>query len=469
MEGDSRSPDARSAESVDHGRLLDDRQLLAGVRAGHAAAFEWIVHRYSPELRRYCWRLGLTHHAADDVLQQSFMKAWVALEGGSTVHELRPWLFRIVHNAAVSALRDTRELPRAFGEDDGEAQTLDPRRDIDRLVAVRAALADVAALPPTQRDAIVMSAIHGRPRGEVAAALGVSETAVRGLLYRARATLRSAAAALTPPSVLGWAGGVLRKCTSAATRIAESVTPTGADAAGALTKGAGLALTAAAVLAGVAIAPHRSSSGHAGQQPPARVAGTTAVLERTQAPGSPSARLISSRRRSSAGTGSATGAAPTLSQQPARALQGPAPNTTAATPSQGSPETTARAPATEASEGTPGGEAPHPGEAPRGGEPPAAGETPKAPPPEGERSPPRGGDDEGGSDSGGERSESSDGGGSSDDGGSDDGSEAGGSESAGEHDDGEGSGSEGGEQGGSQHGHSGEEPPAGERHDGHDS
>ena len=58
-----------------------------------------------------------------------------------------------------------------------------------------------------QRDAILLSAIDGRSHEEVASALGISSGAVRGLLYRARATLRSAAAAFTPGPLIGWASG----------------------------------------------------------------------------------------------------------------------------------------------------------------------------------------------------------------------------------------------------------------------
>jgi RNA polymerase sigma factor (sigma-70 family) len=250
-------------------RLLaaqSDRRLVELVEAGHERAFEVLVHRYRRQLLRYCGRLGLTDSRAEDVLQQSLLRAWMSLRRGTEVRELKPWLYRIVHNTAVNAMRSSREdhasLPdvaplAVVGAVDGE---------LERRSAVRETLADVAALPALQRDAILLSAIDGRSHEEVASALGVTHGAVRGLLYRARTTLRGAAAALTPQPLLAWAAGSAGRVVPAASRIAElSGGAGGSDAGGALLKGLAVALTTAAA-AGAVIVPlpgdraHRPSS-----------------------------------------------------------------------------------------------------------------------------------------------------------------------------------------------------------------
>jgi RNA polymerase sigma factor (sigma-70 family) len=259
-----------TALQMERSRTLEDSRLLALVSRGDAAAFESIVRRYTPQLAGYCRRLGMSDHATEDILQQSYLKAWIALSGGLVVRELRPWLFRIVHNAAVSAARDARELPRALDDRQGELDRCDERSNIDRLLALRATLAEVAALPPAQRDAILLSSLHGRSRNEVAAALGLSESAVRGLLYRARTTLRRAAAIVPPPAILGWACGLVRKLAASAGNIVDSTTPTGVEAAGLATKATALVITAAAVVAGVAALPPRSHRVREGGRPPAQ-------------------------------------------------------------------------------------------------------------------------------------------------------------------------------------------------------
>jgi RNA polymerase sigma factor (sigma-70 family) len=178
--------------------LQSDRRLLVLVATGDERAFETLVRRYRPALLRYCRRLGLDEQGAEDVVQQSLTKAWVALGSDSEVRELRPWLYRIVHNAAVNTLSRAGEPTRPLT--DAHERAVANVSSIEPALAAREALGQVADLPAMQRDAVVLTAIQGRSHEETAVALGVSDGAVRGLLYRARANLRSAAAALTP----GW-------------------------------------------------------------------------------------------------------------------------------------------------------------------------------------------------------------------------------------------------------------------------
>ena len=85
-------------------RTQTDARLVRLARDGHERAFEAIVERYRRPLLRHCRRL-LPESRAEDALQQAFMSAWTALLRGDDVRELKPWLHRIVHNAAWNALR----------------------------------------------------------------------------------------------------------------------------------------------------------------------------------------------------------------------------------------------------------------------------------------------------------------------------------------------------------------------------
>ena len=183
-------------------RLLatqSDERLLELVAGGHERAFEAVVHRYRRPLLSYCRRLGLSESRSEDVLQQALLKAWIALQAGTEVRGLRPWLYRIVHNTALNAIRRSPEALGTVGEETGGLEGIVvAESQLEQSMAAREALSSVAALPAMQRDAIVLSALDGRSHEEVASVLGVSNGAVRGLLYRARATLRSAAAILLP-------------------------------------------------------------------------------------------------------------------------------------------------------------------------------------------------------------------------------------------------------------------------------
>jgi RNA polymerase sigma factor (sigma-70 family) len=253
-------------------RLLSaqsDKRLLDLVARGHERAFEALVLRYRRPLLGYCGRLGLSDARAEDVVQQALLRAWLALASGTEVRELRAWLYRIVHNTAVNALRagaaevDTPVVQH--GRERLREVAVAPASDteVERTLAARQALSDVAALPPMQRNAILLSAIEGRSHAEVADALGVTSTAARGLIYRARATLRGAAAALTPPWVVQWASGGATRMVPNAARLAQLYTGAG-DSGSALLKGATLAATAA-IAAGAAIGPLTHSQHHAGQ------------------------------------------------------------------------------------------------------------------------------------------------------------------------------------------------------------
>jgi RNA polymerase sigma factor (sigma-70 family) len=149
-----------------------DERLARLAREGHERAFEAVVQRYRRPLLRYCGRLGLSDSRAEDVLQHALLQAWLALEGGTEVRELRAWLYRIVHNAAVNAIRacsDDVALPQEGGR--GEVSKA-AEADVDHRMALRDALNDVAALPQMQREAILLTAVDGRSHEEVASALG---------------------------------------------------------------------------------------------------------------------------------------------------------------------------------------------------------------------------------------------------------------------------------------------------------
>jgi DNA-binding CsgD family transcriptional regulator len=168
--------------------------------------------------------------------------------------------------------------------DDGARLELAPsaESDFERRVAVREALGDVAALPRMQREVILMTAVDGRSNEETASALGVTHGAVRGLLYRARTTLRDAAAAIAPQPPLVWAGSWLGRLAPGGGRLAElSVPAGGADMGGVLVKGAALAASAAVLVAGAGITlQHR----HGYQQPKVTVLAAGAVPATTGTP-----------------------------------------------------------------------------------------------------------------------------------------------------------------------------------------
>jgi RNA polymerase sigma factor (sigma-70 family) len=237
-------------------RLLavqSDERLARLAREGQERAFEALVHRYRRPLLRYCRRLGLSDSRAEDALQVALLNAWQALARGTEVREPGPWLYRIAHNAAISAMRSAGERDADLARAGALAGLPVAEDGLERRIALSDALTSVAALPDMQRQALVLAAIEGKTHDEVAGALGIEQQAVRGLLYRARSTLRSAAAVLPQP-LIGWAYG---NAGTASERASEAVSAGGTLAAtGVLIKGATLAITAGALIGAAAIVPH---------------------------------------------------------------------------------------------------------------------------------------------------------------------------------------------------------------------
>ncbi|HEX5622066.1 MAG TPA: sigma-70 family RNA polymerase sigma factor, partial [Solirubrobacteraceae bacterium] len=183
-------------------RTQSDERLIALARAGHERAFEAIVERYRKPLLRHGRRLLSSEARAEDAVQQAFMAAWAALERGDDVRHLSGWLHRIVHNAALNSLRGERddwtEL-REWLEGAGA-----PDDEVERREMLRDTLANLAALPTRQREALLRIAVEGESAEEVGSSLGLTEGAVRQLLYRARSALRTAATAVTPWPIASW-------------------------------------------------------------------------------------------------------------------------------------------------------------------------------------------------------------------------------------------------------------------------
>jgi RNA polymerase sigma factor (sigma-70 family) len=240
-------------------RTQSDARLVDLVRAGHASAFEAIVQRYRKQLLAYCSRL-LPASRAEDAVQQTFLKAYQAMISGDAELNLRPWLYRIAHNASLNLLRQNGWSHEQLDENMDGVQR--PDQAFELRERLRTTVNAVKALPERQRNAVLLREIDGLSYEEIASALGVGDGAVRQLLHRARATLRAGMTAVTPVGLVDRLAAALASGgADPSARVAEAAAGIGLGT-GAAKLGAAVLATGVIATGAVTVPLHRSH--HAG-------------------------------------------------------------------------------------------------------------------------------------------------------------------------------------------------------------
>lgn len=149
-----------------------------------------------PELHRYAARLTGSVIEGEDVVQDTLAKAFYAMSQQFEVPPLRPWLFKIAHNAAIDRLRSHGHK---LTDPHAEMEDVMPADDRPDPFAVRAALSRFLALTVTQRAAVILKDVLGHSLEDAAATMDTTVPAVKAALVRGRAAL--AAAVDTPVAV----------------------------------------------------------------------------------------------------------------------------------------------------------------------------------------------------------------------------------------------------------------------------
>ena len=184
--------------------FVGEAELLAGLRAGDPAAYRQLVDENSPKI--YSVALGLLgdEQEAEDVLQETFLNAFQAIDRFEGRSQLSTWLYRIAYNASLMRLRKrgrmtTFSLDQPVGEDRGEDHR-ESRHLVDwsalpdeQLLSAEAReemMQAVSELPDSLRSTFILRDIQGLSGAETADVLGITVQAVKNRLHRARLKLR---------------------------------------------------------------------------------------------------------------------------------------------------------------------------------------------------------------------------------------------------------------------------------------
>ncbi|MFN2185195.1 MAG: RNA polymerase sigma factor [Anaerolineae bacterium] len=181
-----------------------EADLLEGLRAGDAAAYRRFVDENSASVYSLALKLLGDEQEAEDVLQETFLSAFRAIDRFEGRSKLSTWLYRIAYNASLMHLRKrermtTFSLDQPYGDEeqvrpvagdllvdwsavpDDRLLTAEARQEMDRAIA---------QLPESLRSAFILRDIQGLSGAETAEILGISVQAVKNRLHRARLSLR---------------------------------------------------------------------------------------------------------------------------------------------------------------------------------------------------------------------------------------------------------------------------------------
>jgi RNA polymerase sigma factor (sigma-70 family) len=173
------------------GAVRGEERLAQRVSEGDPRAFNTLYERYHQRLYRYCLSILRDDADAQDALQSTFERALNSLQRDQRNAPLRPWLFRIAHNEAITVIR--RRLPDQVSEHVGVAHAQSAEHvagERDRLATL---VADLAQLPERPRSALVMRELQGLSHQDIAIALQTSVGAAKQAIFEARRGLAEAA------------------------------------------------------------------------------------------------------------------------------------------------------------------------------------------------------------------------------------------------------------------------------------
>jgi len=174
--------------------IANDEEILSirEVLKGNHHAFTAIVRRYQKQLYAHIQRLIRRHEDVDDVLQETFVRAYQHLAEFDTARPLYPWLRRIAFNLAISHLRANGRLqPIDDLPDDFLKDIFDPQRELENAELHIAINRAIAGLPADQQTIISLQFRNGCSYQEISEQLHIPLGTVMSRLARAKEKLRA--------------------------------------------------------------------------------------------------------------------------------------------------------------------------------------------------------------------------------------------------------------------------------------
>ncbi len=167
-------------------------ELVARAREGERGAFDELVRRTHADTYTLAYRLCGNEEDARDVVQDAYLRAFKGLKRFRGEAQFSTWLYRITANCANTLMSKRHkhrhdELPDTVEDTDHER---DPAARADAMALRQDLEAALADLSPKLRAVVVLRDVYEMPHEDIAAELGISETAAKVRLHRARLALK---------------------------------------------------------------------------------------------------------------------------------------------------------------------------------------------------------------------------------------------------------------------------------------
>jgi RNA polymerase sigma-70 factor (ECF subfamily) len=189
---------------VAHGiqMTVGEDQLVTRCRAGDLDAFSQVYDRYERQIFRYAYHILGNRDDADDIKQETFVKAYQAIGSFRSESSLQTWLLRICGNLCRDKIKswDRRKVTYdSTLRDDvlGSSDEADsPQSILERKEMTEIIFKALRGMPPAQREIIVLHEVEDMSYEEIAAVVGCSRTSIKLRIFRARKNLKERVASL---------------------------------------------------------------------------------------------------------------------------------------------------------------------------------------------------------------------------------------------------------------------------------
>jgi RNA polymerase sigma-70 factor (ECF subfamily) len=179
-----------------------DVALMLRVQEGDQGAYRELFAKFAPKVLQYARRLVGSEARAEEVTQDVFVQVFRFRDRYRPDARFATWLYTIATNLCLNDLRrperqlrvdlwDRRDEPGDEGPQIADCEAVDPETGAAARELARALDAAIAELPPKQRAALLLSRMDGLAYRDVGETLGISEGAVKALLFRATHALKA--------------------------------------------------------------------------------------------------------------------------------------------------------------------------------------------------------------------------------------------------------------------------------------